>query len=415
MSKQSVTFIQRESWNKTCIVTDDSLAPTMNLPPGASQFQHMHMAKVIAFTQRNPRPSSIRGMRDGNYRGPSSVISIADRSARMDASAQSRSDILVSIVVATCDRPHLLSHCLASLISQRFDPSRFEIIVVDDRPNSCTRDIATDWAMHAKRSGLKLTYLPSNGPHGLAAARNRGWRAARGAVIAFTNDDTVARVDWLKNGWNAFDKDVQAVWGRVVIPYSNAQGEYERHPNARERTEFAGANCFCRKQALEDMGGFDERFELAWREDADLYFRLLNRSERIVHAPSAVMTHPLRPTSWLDTLRRQKKALSDALLYKKHPRLYRQKIHRGTHWDRYLIVAALLSFFIALGMGALNAAIGAAAAWLGLTGWFSAERFLSSPNTVRHVAETIAASVLIPPLAVFWRLTGAVKFRVPLF
>lgn len=370
------------------------------------------MAKVIAFTRRNPRPPA-HGSGERSRPVTSSVISIADRSACADASHES--EILVSVVVATCDRPHLLSHCLASLLRQQFNASRYEIIVVDDRPSSCTRDIVTDWALHAKRNGPKITYIPSSGPHGLAAARNRGWRAARGAIIAFTNDDTVARTDWLQNGWSAFDQDIQAVWGRIVVPYANALGEYERHQHNKEHVEFAGANCFCRRQALEEMGGFDERFKLAWREDADLYFRLLDRSDRMVHAPSAVMTHPMRPTSWIENLRRQKKGQADALLYKKHPRHYRQKIRGSTYWDSYLIVAALVGFFIALAMGEPEAAIGAAATWLFLTGWFGVERFAAAPITGGHIAETIISSILIPPVAVFWRLIGAIKFRVPFF
>ena len=371
------------------------------------------MAKVIAFTKRNPRATAEHKVRDRSRPVSSSVISIADRSAHKDVSP--RSEILLSVVVATCNRPHLLSHCLASLLRQNFHASRYEIIVVDDQPNSCTRDIVTDWSLHAKHSGPKITYIPSSGPHGLAAARNRGWHAAHGAIIAFTNDDTVARSDWLQNGWNAFDQDIQAVWGRVVVPYANALGEYERHPQNRGRIEFAGANCFCRKQALEEMGGFDERFKLAWREDADLYFRMLDRSDRVVHAPSAVMTHPMRPTSWMESLRRQKKGQADALLYKKHPRHYRQKIHGGTYWDSYLIVAALIGFLFALGMGESVAAIGAAITWLVLTGWFGVERFAATPHTGGRMMEVVVSSVLIPPLTVFWRLTGAVKFRVPFF
>lgn len=371
------------------------------------------MAKVIAFTKRNPRTSPSREIRNRDQPVSSSVISIADRSVHTDAAP--KSDILMSVVVTTCDRPHLLSHCLASLLWQRFHASRYEIIVVDDRPSSFTRDIVNDWTQQAKRGGPNVIYIPSSGPHGLAAARNRGWRAARGAIVAFTDDDMVARADWLQNGWSAFDQDIQAVWGRVVIPYANSLGEYERHPNNSERIEFAGANCFCRKRTLEEIGGFDERFTLAWREDTDLYFRLLDRSDRVVHTPSAVIAHPMRPSSWVDSLRGQKKAQADALLYKKHPKRYRQKIHGGTHWDSYLIVAALLSFLVALGMDEPVAAIAAAITWLVLTGWFGVERFAATPNAGGHIAETIVTSVLIPPLAVFWRLTGAVKFRVPFF
>lgn len=371
------------------------------------------MAKVIEFTQRTPRSAPSHGPVDGKRPRSPSVISIADRSVRKDAAAGS--NILISVVVVTCERPHLLSHCLASLLWQRFDASRYEIIVVDDRPSSCTRDIVADWAMHAKRNGPKVTYIPSSGMRGIAAARNRGWRAARGAVIAFTNDDTVARADWMHNGWTGFEHDVQAVWGRVVVPYANASGDYQHHAKNTEHVEFAAANCFCRKQMLEDLHGFDERFDLAWREDADLYFRLLSRSARVVHAPSAVMTHPIRPTSWGESLRQQKRVQADALLYKKHPQLYRQKIRTHPPWDCYLIVAVLLSFFAALAANQFAVASATAAFWLLLTGWFAFQRLAFAPATISHIAEVIVSAVLIPPLALFWRLRGAVKFRVPFF
>lgn len=371
------------------------------------------MAKVIAFTQKNHRSPPSCSVGEGNRPRSSSVISIANRNVRTDTTAAS--NILISVVVVTCDRPHLLSHCLASLLWQRFDMSRYEIIVVDDSPSSCTRDIVTDWAMHAKRHGPKVTYIPSHGPHGMAAARNRGWRAARGAVIAFTNDDTVARADWLHNGWNSFEHNVQAVWGRVVVPYANPTGEYERPMENIEPVEFAAANCFCRKQVLEDLRGFDERFDLAWREDSDLYFRLLSRSDRVVHAPSAVVTHPLRPAAWGENLRQQKRLQADALLYKKHPRLYRQKIRTGSPWECYLIVAALLSCLTALALHQFVVAAAAGATWLFLTGWFGVQRLAMGPATASHIAEIVASAVLTPPLKLFWRLRGALKFRVPFF
>lgn len=373
------------------------------------------MAKVIAFTKRNQRSPPGCAMRDNAGTDFASVIDLKERVAvrSRTSSGTSESEILVSVVVATSDRPHLLSHCLASLLWQRFDAARYEIIVVDDRPNSCTRDIVADWALHAKRTGTKVIYLPSSGPHGTAAARNRGWRAARGEVIAFTNDDTAARTDWLRNGWDTFEQDVQAVWGRVVVPCSTSPDDYERRRKNQEHIEFPGANCFCRKQALEELGGFDERFALAWREDADLYFRLLNRAGRIVHAPSAVMTHPIRPPAWGESLREQRRMQADALLYKKHPALYRQKIRSAHHWDCYLIVAALLSFLAALAYHQPVAAIAAAATWVFLTAWFGFQHFAPVARTAADIAEMMVASVLVPPLAIFWRLIGAARFRVP--
>ena len=122
--------------------------------------------------------------------------------------------VAVTVVVPTKGRPQLLNRCIASLVLQRFDPASFEIIIVDDGPSDDTREIVQSWSQHTEGSGPDVIYLPSMGPHGPAAARNLGWRAARGAIIAFTDDDTIARADWLQNGLDAFDDGGAEVFER---------------------------------------------------------------------------------------------------------------------------------------------------------------------------------------------------------
>ncbi len=51
--------------------------------------------------------------------------------------------------------------------------------------------------------------------------------------------------------------------------------------------------------------------------------------------------------------------------------------------------------------------------WFALTARFCGRRLTGTSHAVGHVAEMAVTSALIPPLAVFWRLAGAVKYRVP--
>jgi hypothetical protein len=51
-------------------------------------------------------------------------------------------------------------------------------------------------------------------------------------------------------------------------------------------------------------------------------------------------------------------------------------------------------------------------AWLLLTGRLCAHRLRGAARTPAHVAEMVITSALLPPLAVFWRLAGAVRYRV---
>lgn len=320
--------------------------------------------------------------------------------------------VAISVVIPTCGRPELLDRCLAALTAQSLAPDRYEIVVVDDRPNEATRNLVYQWAAQNLGQGPVVGYIPSPGPHGPAAARNFGWRAARASIIAFTDDDTIPRGDWLENGLRACDDGVHAAWGRIVMPLPPEPTDYERDASHLTRAEFVTANCFCRKALLEQIGGFDERFRLAWREDSDLYFNLLRRQARIVHVPDAVVEHPVRPAPWGVSLKQQKKVFFDALLFKKHPYLYRRKIRTTPRWDYYLIVASLLG----AGLGALLHAplftIGCGALWLTLTARFCRQRLRGTSRAPLHVAEMAITSALIPPVAVFWRLLGALKFRV---
>lgn len=376
------------------------------------------MSKVLAFSRTRRRP--VAHDRDGAMQAGTAEMgwrsdapaAVLRRDPARRGATQSVAEVQVSVVVPTCNRPQLLNRCVASLVLQNFDPDRFEIIVVDDRPSEETRKVVERWAEHTAMDGPKVTYLPSPGPHGPAAARNKGWRAAQGAIIAFTDDDTIAGSDWLENGLRAFNDRVHAVWGRIVMPLSGTPTDYQLDAKKLEASVFVTANCFCRKRVLEELGGFDERFRFAWREDSDLYFRLLDYPANIVHAPKAVITHPIRPAGWGTSLSQVKKVQFDALLYKKHPGLYRQTIRATPRWDFYITVLALLTALLCLVAGAFSSAALAGAIWAFMTARFSMKRLRDTSRSPGHVAEMIITSILIPPLAVFWRAVGAVKFRV---
>lgn len=326
----------------------------------------------------------------------------------------------LSVVVPTCARPALLERCLRALLRQSLPARAYEIIVVDDRSDPATRLLIE--SLRARRHGsgaasaesvpVRIRYLPNHGRHGPAAARNLGWRAARAAIVAFTDDDTVPAPDWLEQGLAAFTDDVDALCGRIHMPLPAAPTDYERNAKCLEESEFVTANCFCRKRVLADLDGFDERFTLAWREDSDLHFRLLRSGARVAHAPAALVVHPVRPAPWGVSLRQAPKIAFDALLYKKHPQLYREKIRATPRWDYYLIVACLLLALAGLAGGKGALAAGAGLAWLLLSMRFCAARLRGTAKTLPHVTEMIVTSALIPPLAVFWRLAGALRYRV---
>lgn len=322
--------------------------------------------------------------------------------------------IEVSVVVPTYRRPQLLRRCLEALLAQDIDPSAYEVIVADDAASEQTRDLVAQIARDscAVQRGIPVRWLPVTRMHGPAAARNVGWRAARGSLIAFTDDDCVPHPCWLREGLKACSTGVAGVWGRVIVPVSSSPTDYERNESGLERAEFVTANCFYRRDVLAAVGGFDERFRAAWREDSDLFFTLLERGERLERAYEAIVVHPPRPAPWGVSVQQQRKSLYNALLYKKHPALYRRYIQATPPWHYYRIVAALLLALGALISGHQRVAFGAGSVWLLLTGRFCKQRLQGTSHTPSHVAEMIVTSALIPPLSIWWRLRGAVKYRV---
>jgi hypothetical protein len=316
-----------------------------------------------------------------------------------------------------------------------------------------------------------IRYIPVTGSHGPAVARNIGWRAAQAEIIAFTDDDCIPTPSWLSAGLAAFTPGVVGVSGKLVMPLDHIPTDYERNAVQLENSEFVTANCFYRWDVLERVGGFDVRFRMAWREDSDLFFTIhehieqcgyregisastmpgraqnfsddrsqmlpaqtsivsaslkdehvakdpackacnSNPSHALICVPRAVVIHPVRPASWGISLKQQRKSMYNALLYKKHPQLYRQKVQAAPPWHYYCIIVALLIALASMLTGSWFIALGAITAWIVMTGRFAWQRLRDTSHAPSHVLEMIVTSMLIPLLSIFWRIAGVVRFRV---
>ena len=233
---------------------------------------------------------------------------------------------------------------------------------------------------------------------------------ARAEIVAFTDDDTIPDPGWLKMGLQSISPDVHAISGRIVMPIPEVPSDYERDASHLEDAEFAAANCMVRLTVLHSIGGFDERFTMAWREDSDLHFALLKGGYTLVRAASAIVVHPLRPGRFAIAIGMQRKIMFDTLLYKKYPELYRRRIRRGPPWFDMTVSVLLVITVSALITGRWSAAGAAGAVWGILTLYFCAKRLNGTRHDPLHIAETLITSVAIPPLSIFWRIVGSLRF-----
>jgi glycosyltransferase involved in cell wall biosynthesis len=318
---------------------------------------------------------------------------------------------MISVVVPTYKRPALLRRCIDALYHQDYAAGQYEILVVSDGPDPETKESLTQFF---QINAPRLRYIPLEKKSGPAAARNAGWRSASGNLIVFTDDDCIPDRQWLKNFSNEFDKregtDV-ALTGKTIVPISRNPTDYERNISHLADAEFITANCACSKNALLKTAGFDERFTMAWREDSDLQFKLIEHSIPFVKVPSAIVTHPVRKAPWGVSIKEEKKGIFNALLYKKFPHLYRKKIQPQPPWLYYCI----LIFFILFLMGwifqsALITALGLIS-WGIVTITFIFKRLKSTSHSTLHISEMIVTSLVIPFLSLYWRWYGSFKFR----
>lgn len=315
----------------------------------------------------------------------------------------------LSVVVPTYRRPDLLERCLHALQRQTLFPSDYEIIVCDDGPSAVAREVVHS-AMSAMPNGPAIRYLEINETQGPAGARNRGWQSSRASIIAFTDDDTIPDKGWLVAGLNAMQDGADAITGRISMPLPNEPSDIERDAAGLETAEFVTANCFMRRNILNEIGGFDERFSMAWREDSDLHFSLLEAGYSIEKAPEALVVHPLRPNKFAAGIGMQKKVLFDVLLYQKHPGLYREHVRHGLPW-LYIVITLLMVVTLTSALaGRADFASVSLGLWILFTLRFFLTRLSRSARTVRNTFELFLTSIVIPPLSIYWRFVGMSRY-----
>jgi len=222
-----------------------------------------------------------------------------------------------SVAICTRERPEDLARTLDALTAST---RTAEILVVDNAPDTdATRQVVNHYA------AVRYVVEPRRG---LNVARNRALREAKGAIVAFTDDDAMPDANWLDALLRNFsDPSVLCATG-LTLPYeleTEAQEQFERHsPFSRgfRRRVFdgqhdspvlvakigAGANMAVRRDLVAKVGPFDERLDAGTPTrsggDHEMFARILAGGYRIVYDPAAVSWHRHRRThrELLDTV-----------------------------------------------------------------------------------------------------------------
>ncbi|WPR77400.1 glycosyltransferase family A protein [Algoriphagus sp. NG3] len=201
-----------------------------------------------------------------------------------------------SVIVPTYREREKLYSLLEALAEQSFNAYPWEVIIVNNDPESCL-SISQNLFFPFKI----LNELQPGSYH----ARNKGIVAAKGEIIAFIDSDCAPDANWLSNAWKFFSKDfkkeIGILTGPVPLffkdPKSLSDAEvYEKYTGftteayAKEGHAIT-ANWFSPASVIKEFGGFNGK--LKSNGDSELSGRI-SKKYRIVYSPSLIVHHPAR-------------------------------------------------------------------------------------------------------------------------
>ena len=211
----------------------------------------------------------------------------------------------VSIVIPTTGEVKYIRGLVQSVIRLDYPKNKFELIIIGDKPT----DLIEKHSNLAKKAGIKT--IVEHHPVAAGQKRNIGCEISQGSLIAFTDDDTILREDWIKNGIRHLmeNDEYVGVGGpnytpKEEMPFAKAVGRIFGskflfsfrytigHAKAKEIAHNPTCNYIIKKEIVNEI----KFHETLWPgEDAEFDIRVLKSGYRILYAPDVVVWHHRRP------------------------------------------------------------------------------------------------------------------------
>lgn len=217
----------------------------------------------------------------------------------------------ISIVICSYNRAKYIGEAMLSLYTQTLEPTRFEVIVVDNASTDNTADICREFI--ANHANAQFTYLLET-QQGASFARNTGAAIAKAPLLCFMDDDAIAEPEFLQNILQFFKEvpDAGGLGGRIIPRYIPAEPTWMSHyvsslvghfHYAEERTPFKNgkypleSNMIIKTADFHTIGGFNTKLPgvsgtlRIGGEGKDFFFRLMALGKIIYYDPKVRVEH----------------------------------------------------------------------------------------------------------------------------
>jgi glycosyltransferase involved in cell wall biosynthesis len=216
----------------------------------------------------------------------------------------------ISAVICSYNRARFIIKAVESIFAQDVDKAMYEVIVVDNNSTDNTLEVLQQFKTEHPDYNFRF-YTETN--QGVAHTRTRCAKEAKGELIAYLDDDSMAQPGWLSTTIRFFDEhpEVYSTGGKITpyfltgIPnwyskyFFGLVGNFDQGPKEKQLTGArypCGANMAFRKKVFDEIGYFNTDLGrkgtgLLANEEKDIYLRILAHGKKVFYLPQVEVLH----------------------------------------------------------------------------------------------------------------------------